>query len=275
MVIIFVSISIVLPILIVAYFFWQMNRLPRNRPEKFQREDDRPVVVLVGDSITQGQIGENYVSLLSHELGDRYNIVNAGVNSHLAWNLFQRLDEIIKCNPDIITILIGTNDANAATSDDEAIYYMKRMRLPKVPDREWFRDTLNAIIEKLLNETTAEIALLSIPPIGEVPEDPAFRISEEYSTIIEEVAIITGVTYLPLHERMTESLSMHPGIPKYPLKRFKIGMVKSLFKRYFLRRTWDDIGQAAGFSLHIDYLHLNTRGAQIVVNLIAPFVKRS
>lgn len=250
-----------------------MERLPRNRLGKFQREGDKQVVVLMGDSITHGQIGENYVSMLSEQLGANYDLINAGVNSQLAWNLLERLDEIIECDPDIITILIGTNDANAAISESDAIYYKKRMNLPKLPDREWFRDTLNAIIERLLQETTAQIAILSIPPIGEVPEDSAFRISKEYSDIIKETAMKTGATYLPLHERMTEVLMKQPGRPSYPLKKFKIEMIKALFKRYFLRKTWNDIGEAAGFYLHIDYLHLNTRGAQLVVDLIASFMK--
>ena len=38
-----------------------------------------------------------------------FSIVNAGINGDLAWNLLERLDDVIDCNPNHITILIGTN----------------------------------------------------------------------------------------------------------------------------------------------------------------------
>lgn len=262
-----------LPILITFYILWQMDRLPKNRPANVQKQENKQVVVLAGDSITHGQIGENYVSILTEELGSDYQVVNAGVNSHLAWNLLERLDEIIKCEPNFITILIGTNDANAGTSKDEAQYYKKAMKLPRTPDRDWFRNILDSIIDRLLQETTARIAILSIPPIGEVPEHHAFRVSKDYAGIIKEVAMKRGVTYLPLQEEMIEFLLKHPGHPRHSFEKLKRELIRSVFMRYILRRTWNRIGDNAGFQLHIDYLHLNTLGAQMVVDLIMSFVR--
>ena len=43
------------------YVLLQMEKLPSNRPIKYQKQIGKKVVVLAGDSITHGQIGENYV----------------------------------------------------------------------------------------------------------------------------------------------------------------------------------------------------------------------
>jgi len=78
-------------------------------------KDDRKIVVCCGDSLTHGRIGYNWVSKLEDE--DKTRIfINAGINGDLAWNLYQRIEDVIKCNPDIITILIGTNDAMGSQS---------------------------------------------------------------------------------------------------------------------------------------------------------------
>ncbi|MBE0526708.1 MAG: SGNH/GDSL hydrolase family protein, partial [Candidatus Thorarchaeota archaeon] len=154
-----------------------MSRLPKNRPEKYQKQGGKKVVVLAGDSITHGQIGENYVAMLSERLYiHKFDLVNAGINSHMAWNLLQRIDEIIACEPDFITIMIGTNDANAVTSEAEAKEYVKRMGLPRMPDQEWYQESLHKIVTTLLERTHAKIGLISIPPIGEIQDHFAFKI---------------------------------------------------------------------------------------------------
>ncbi|MFW9843511.1 MAG: SGNH/GDSL hydrolase family protein [Candidatus Thorarchaeota archaeon] len=251
-----------------------MQKLPKNRPLKYSKPLGKNVVVLAGDSITHGQIGENYVSLLKRRLDQsQFSLVNAGVNGELAWNLLQRVDEIIACEPDYVAIMIGTNDASAATSIKEAEDCVERVDLPQMPDEHWFRECLQEFVTRLQNETTANIALLSIPPIGEVIDHPAFRISYEFIKSIQEVANTTGVAYLPLHEKMLLYLKEYPGNPAYPIEKTKVGMLIACAKRYLLRKEWNDIGKEAGFQLHIDYLHLNTTGAIIVADLIEGFVK--
>jgi len=269
-----------LVILIVAIpmlrVYWLMMKLPQNRPENFEKEEGKMVIVFAGDSITHGQIGENYVTMISERLdGQKYGLVNAGLNTNLAWNLLQRLDEIIECKPEVITILIGTNDANAARGEDEAKFYVKSMELPRMPDQDWYRESLHMIVTTLQKKTNAKIGLISIPPIGEDPNDFAFKISSDYCTSIKEVASSMGVTYLPLHEKMVEYLENHPGNPAYSFKWEKIEMFLACFKRYILRKDWNSIGESRGFQIHVDYLHLNTRAAAILVDMLEEFIKET
>jgi lysophospholipase L1-like esterase len=212
--------------------------------------------------------------LIAERLKDsEYDLVNAGINSELAWNLLQRIDEIIECEPSIVFILIGTNDAYAKTSEKEGRSYSKRMTLPRVPNQEWYQESLLKIVKTLQERTQAKIGLISIPPIGEDPTHFAFKISSEYVTTIKEVARVTGVTYLPFHEKMLEGLERHPGKPAYHIKWEKIEMFIAGFKRYILKKDWDSIGESRGFQLHIDYLHLNTKSALMLTNLIEEFIE--
>ena len=45
------------------------------------------------------------------------------MNGDLAWNVNQRIDEIIKCDPDLVFLLIGSNDAMGSLSKDAGEFY--------------------------------------------------------------------------------------------------------------------------------------------------------
>jgi lysophospholipase L1-like esterase len=276
---IIVSVILVVGLLVTNVYYQSVMKLPSNAPSKYLKQQSgndkqRPVLVLLGDSITHGRIGVNYADIVADQLEDRdLEIVNAGINSELAWNALQRLNEVIDCEPDIVTVLIGTNDANATMSKDIMRGYIRNMKLPREPSSEWYRRSLISIVEGLKVKTTAKIALLSIPTIGENTSDPAFMRSSEYSTVVKEVAEETDATYLPLHEEMREYLHKTYGNVKYPYEKYKIGIIKAIISRYLFRRSWDDIARGSGFTLHVDYLHLNTAGAQMVADLISDFIQ--
>ena len=266
--------------IILLPFLWSM-RAPKNNPaHHMKRRDEKgiegEVVVLVGDSITHGKIGYNFVDLVSEKLHDHhYKFVNAGRNGELVWNVVQRLDDIIRCKPDIITVMIGTNDAKGALTEDEMKGYVRRMRLPRKPSHDWFRENLLILINRLKNETQARIALLSIPPLGEDSNHAAFTQSAEYSQTVEEVARETNVTYLPLHERMVERLSNNTSMPNSSFEKATISIFKGIYKRYLLRRSWNRIAKEGGFRLLVDHIHLNREGAMIAAELVEGFIGNS
>ena len=207
-----VGLSILVLALLILGAYLQSERPPKNSPSNYLKQqtpgdDNRSVVVLMGDSITHGKIGVNYVDMLENQLADeKLEFINAGINSELAWNNLQRIEEVIQCKPNIVTILIGSNDANASMSEDGMKSYVKRMKLPRDPDIEWYRESLMSLVKRLKNETTAKIALLSIPTIGEDSNHPAFERSTKYSGMILDVAQELDIVYLPLHEKMVESV---------------------------------------------------------------------
>jgi lysophospholipase L1-like esterase len=229
----------------------------------------------VGDSITHGRIGINYAEMVQEQMVDEIEVVNAGVNSELVWNALQRVDEIIACNPDYVTILLGTNDANSVTSTSTTKDYIRRMKLPQTPTRDWYRDSLSQLVERLSRETDARIGIISIPPIGESPQNPEYLISKEYAAVSRQVAQDLNVAYLPLFERMDEYVSAHPITPSYCFDRSYLGMLKAIFSHYSFGRDWDSISEKCGFHFHIDYLHLNSNGASAVASLVTDFIKNA
>ncbi len=252
---------------------------PDNNPSYYLEEvkpgSENKVLVCIGDSITHGRVSENYVDILSEKLADRgIDVVNAGINSELAYNVLQRIDEVIMCDPDYITILIGTNDANGSLSEKKGKQYMEEMALPQMPTKEWYEENLTAVCDVLKAETDAKIALLSLPPIGEDIDSLAYDRTTEYSGIIKDTAKRERLTYLPLHEEMAEFLiaSAHePGIsfdkddPTYI-------MYKGILYHFVFGKSFDDISSANGLLLVTDFLHLNRMGAEMVADMIYGFV---
>ena len=125
-------------------------------------------MVCAGDSITHGVMSANYVKQLQDrwQFDDR-RVINAGISGDLAYNLEKRLGEIVACQPDAVTVFVGTNDVAAQIDDKWRDGYMKSRGLPHYPTLEWYRDTLTRIIRRLKSETSARIALIDLPPLGE------------------------------------------------------------------------------------------------------------
>lgn len=253
-------------------------KLPDNTPKRYiQRKlpllENKTIVVCVGDSITHGRISTNYVRMLRRKFGPDYEFINAGINSNLTWNVLERLQEIIDCKPDFIAILIGTNDANAVLSPRNMKDYIKRMELPKEPDIDWYKASLEEIITRLKKETNAKLALLTFPTIGESPASEYFSHTRRYSEVIQEIARKYEIECLPLQRIMIEYLREHPADPHFSYEQGMKLMIWSALQRYFFLRSWDTISKKVGFKLHRDYLHLNTEGASMIANLIEAYIK--
>jgi len=233
-------------------------------------------VVLVGDSATRGQRGYSYVKLLAQKL-DKYafELINAGVNRELAYNVRQRIDQVIEHKPDFVTVLIGTNDANASLKEENAERMMRRMRLPQKPTAKWFKENLLGIVAELRSRTNARIALLSLPPIGEDPNHAGVKRTGEYSQIIKDVSTETNVQYLPIHESMMEYLREHPSTPKKDFDSWRVLVYKSYFQHRLLFKSLDAISEANGFHLLVDFFHLNSKAADIIANHIQRFLLES
>jgi lysophospholipase L1-like esterase len=230
-------------------------------------------VVLLGDSLTEGTRSHNYIDILNRKLpANQFHLINAGVNRELAYNVLQRLHTVRDLRPDFVTVLIGSNDANASLREENAVRMMRRMRLPQKPSPAWFEENLQTIVSRLQSETRARLALLSIPPIGERPTDHGVQRSREYSAIIRRIAAEAGVTYLPVNETMLAYLEQNPSSPRRSYDQWRILVYKAFFQHRLLKRSFDQISAANGFHLVVDFIHLNSRGAEIVATHIQEFL---
>jgi acyl-CoA thioesterase I len=234
------------------------------------RPSGRPVLVCAGDSITHGAMSANWVSQVASSAASVADTVNAGVNGNLAWNLLSRLDEIIACRPSVVTVLIGTNDALAHISDAWSDGYMKGQRLPQRPTAQWYEANLQRIVERLQSETSAAIALMSLPPLGDEAEGRWHDLIAPYNAIIHAVAARAGVPVLPVHEDVSELITHRPPVPWDGTKKL---MGRAVVRRFLLRRSWDVIARQHGFSTTTDAVHLNERAGARIAALVEQFAR--
>jgi lysophospholipase L1-like esterase len=196
------------------------------------------------------------------------------VNADLAFNLAQRMGDIVALDPDAVTILIGTNDVNATFGFQAALGYIAAKHLPESPGPLFFRENIVAIIRTLKRTTSARIALFSIPPIGEEPGHYAYLRTEEYAQIIKEVAVQEGVEYLPLRERLCayiESLPPHSP-PPLGFRSFGKAQLDAGRAQRYLGKSLDEISASNRFRLLVDGIHMNSHGAAMAAELAAGFL---
>jgi len=240
-------------------------------PEAFlldgRRADTKTLVVCVGDSITQGQISANYVDRLDRRLRPAgYQLVNAGVNGDLAFNVLARLDEVVACQPDVVTLLVGTNDINARFDATWEQRYRKDQGLPVAPTLDFYVANVNAIVTHLQAETTARIVLVEIPLLGEDLPGLMNGLVREYNAALREIAAQRDLECLPLYDRLLGLLPAGHNPPPYAGDISKI-MLAGLGSM-LLRRSWDDIARRNGLVALTDHIHLSDRAADIVAELI-------
>ncbi|MFC6896813.1 SGNH/GDSL hydrolase family protein [Nonomuraea dietziae] len=234
------------------------KRQPANPPKKFRQgraPGTHTVMVAFGDSITHATLSADWVGALRNRLGPGgYEFVNAGLNGHTSADLLRRIDEVVACRPDAVTIMVGTNDV--------------RNGIPLAQ----FHANLDTIISRLQARTTARIALLSATPLGEDPAGPANQALAEYNAAIKETAERMGVSYLPVHEAIVGHLGQGATAPQFA---FSFGLALRIAVRHYLFRTsLDDIARSNGLTMLTDHIHLSDRAGQVVADLVASWLGR-
>ncbi|MFF3389897.1 SGNH/GDSL hydrolase family protein [Streptomyces sp. NPDC002669] len=226
-------------------------------------------VACLGDSITRAQLSVDYLGPLERRRPPgEVRLARFGVNGDFAHNLSRRLDAVVADPPDVITVLIGTNDARASLVGYPVERAMKRKQLPERPSAGWFQQCLAAAVERLRTQTDAMIALLSLPVLGQQPDGAAAQASQAYSRMIAEVATTNKAAYLPLHERQTEELRRADPPPSPYQEPTPASSVGVLVQRAVLRRGLDTVSRRRGLVLTTDHIHQNSRGAALVAEVI-------
>ena len=162
-----------------------------------------------------------------------YEFVNAGINGNLAWNVLQRLDGIVACRPDAVTLLVGTNDVLGTLGPSWETTYRRQQHIRRTPTLAWYRESVGAILDRLRAETDARVAVLDLPPLGEDLDSETNGRVRAYNAALLEVAAAAGVPVLPLHERLVALLPAGHRPPPFAGRRDLMG--SSLFRRLVLR----------------------------------------
>ena len=166
------AIGILMMALIGIFIFYhrkkKFNQLPHNNPQAFLkkglRQPGKKVVACIGGDVVHGNISYNFVEDAAKRKGcSDYQFINDGVNGSTAHDVLNRLDSVIQCNPDYAIILVGFNDASAKIAPELAKINVKIRMLTERPTLSAYEKKLAEIVNRLKSETTAQIALLSLP----------------------------------------------------------------------------------------------------------------
>ncbi|MEY3732750.1 MAG: hypothetical protein RL347_109 [Actinomycetota bacterium] len=230
-----------------------------------------PPVVVAGASIVRGRASVDFVQLLRDDFPDRV-FVNAGVNGNVAWELLQRIDQVIACRPGQVVILIGTNDVQATLTPDVTRETRESKGLPEDPSIGWYAACLSEIVERL-REAGASVALCSLPPIGQDLDAPVNVVVREANTAIRSVCVRTGAAYLPVYESLVELLASQHATTGPAWTGSWLPGVRSLVEHFVLNRSYDSIALAAGWVLSPDGVHMDSTGARIIADAVDQWIE--
>jgi lysophospholipase L1-like esterase len=255
----------------------RVGRMASRRPEGWVegRSGSAPGgkrrVVCAGDSLTQGTVSFDYVGALRARMGPDVEVLNAGVNGDLAFNLAERLDAIASLAPTDVVVLIGTNDLCGAQNPQVGRRFARVKGLPEVPSQEFFERQLERVLRGLRERTQARLVVVTPPLLGEDLSHPAHALLCAYAARMEEMAQEHGASTVPFHEAMAAALrssghTPRPGFHPGPVELWWMAMVP--FQRYLLGRSYDQIARGHGLWGSPDLVHLTESSGLLLVDLL-------
>jgi lysophospholipase L1-like esterase len=261
-------------------YTWLYRQIANHLPESFPQKSKMPIidsskktVVCFGDSNTHGNVSYNWVDELDTQLSD-YQLINAGRNSDLTYTLLDRIDSVIACNPQIVVILIGTNDVNSTMGMALEKRYQKIGRIDKNthPNLEGFKHNYQTIIHELKAKTKTKIAVMSLPIMGENLNHSANLKADQYSEFIKQLSINEELTYLPVREAQKDYLTQNPSYSPHTFEETYKLLNISVFTNVLLGWSWDKVSEHHGFQLTPDNLHQNSVSGGMIRELVKAYL---
>jgi hypothetical protein len=125
-------------VMLLVAFLRRLLPLPRTIVAQHSKPGEQ-LVVLFGDSITEGLTGYNYVDVLAQRMErDGYRFMNAGIGGDTAYNLLKRMRPVVKSQPESVVIMVGTNDMQAYLRGGYLQPIIQRMKkLPQAMTLKW------------------------------------------------------------------------------------------------------------------------------------------
>jgi acyl-CoA thioesterase-1 len=269
---------LVVVVIFVAFALIRLGRPPKNNPKQFLRKSraaGSTVVACVGASTVQGQLGFNFVDYLSERLGPQnYQFINGGVNGDLAFNVLQRMDEALRCNPKYLIIQVAGNDIMAALDPKAARRYTRVKHLPCTPSIEWYGQNVTKIIDLAKHHGVYKIGLVSALVLGELINSRADLAVREYNKVLARIASDTGACFLDVYNKQIEYLTRNQKEPGLEYT----GQSGLVMKSFFLHGVWgfslDKISKRNGFLLATDYIHQNSTSGKMIGQEIENFLAK-
>jgi lysophospholipase L1-like esterase len=258
----------------------KINLLPSNNPQAFlqngMRQDGKKLVAVIGGDVVQGSISYNFVEDAAKRKGCiDYQFINDGVNGSTSYDVLQRMDHVIACNPDFAVILVGLNDASAKIAPDLARKKINMDEQSEKPSLLVYEKNLARIVNRLKTETSAKIALLSLPVAGENLFSKANKEIDQYNEVIKKIAEMNNVSYLPFNEKLKAYLKGKGHTRGRSLKNGSKLYEKAIIEHFVYGYSLDRIAHRNGYLLLTDGMHLNSTAGMMAAHQIELFLKKN
>jgi lysophospholipase L1-like esterase len=221
-------------------------------------------IVFIGDSLTQGTYGANYVNKVAAALRG-HHFINEGVNGDTSLNLYRRVNaHVIDHQPQGVFIMIGVNDAISYSEPGTRLYFrfIKRIRGGRMTPIT-FRENLRATLTRL---QFAQIRTwVALPPVEYRPAvvDALRQVNAAAAEVCEELRI-------PALDLM--AILTPEEIPNRPPMSTFSDLPRKLLGRLPLHSKANE-GANAGFTYTFDGIHLTEDGAQRMADAIVSFLR--
>ena len=267
----------------VATAFFYVSRIislpPKGRAVDYlirKSKNNQRVIACIGDSLTHGNLGVSWVDQLREEFPSDI-FLNEGINGDVVWQVHQRLELILKCNPDIIILMIGSNDAMASFNSKSGKRYKRNNNLPNIPSFQSYQKLLAELLDQLSNVN--KVFLCTLPPIGEYQNSQINQHINQFNDFIRQVAQEKSLSLLSVSENLWSDLALRefPLINDYnpnsiPLLRRIYGGV---MHHYIFKQPWDKIARSKRQWLLFDQINLGERAANIVFKVVKNAISKN
>jgi lysophospholipase L1-like esterase len=153
-------------------------------------------IVFFGDSITQAGVGPNgYITKMNKlleekNIGNKYELLGAGIGGNKIYDLYLRMDEdVLTKKPDAVVVWVGVND----------VWHKRSYGTGTDPDK--FEKFYNAVIKKL-KAANATVYICTPAAIGEKTDftNELDGDLNKYSEIIRTIAKNNNCTLIDLRK---------------------------------------------------------------------------
>jgi len=222
-------------------------------------------IVFLGDSLTWGGYGGNYVNHVAEALPE-HEIINAGVGGDTVVNLLRRLDDVLeKHSPDAMFVMVGGNDSTSYAMPKTRGYYRKAKELEEgMVTPEQFESTYRELLLQL--QVKHVQAFVGVAPTEYSRE--LVEAKQEYNQRARSVAESLNIPVLDLDTPFT---------PAQPIERDEvdIGFIQQIGSRG--SSGWNDYESERekwGYTYTFDGMHLLPSAAEEFAQHIVEFLQQ-
>jgi lysophospholipase L1-like esterase len=219
-------------------------------------------IAFLGASLIEGSISAPLPPRVVARLGGDIQILNAGVNGDLAWNVARRAPVVVAWKPDVVFLLAGTDDVLASLTEARARRYRRWKKLPQTPDAQFSREGFETLFDVV--RIVPRVILGTLPPLGEDLESEACVRVRTINELIVQAAHERRWTVADIYTVIAARI----GVRGRPLPNRDLLVLSAFLQRLILRRRYDSIARSHGFRTLSDGIHLTESGADAAAEVI-------